>query len=68
MDREKFRAAMLSAGYTQAKLAKEANMSPNTLSAKLRGKSRICIDEVHLLCGLVGIKSLSKKAEIFLKD
>lgn len=53
-------------GYTQEKLASEMNMSKNTLSAKINGRSQFTLDEVLNLCHLLTIEKDREKCEIFL--
>ena len=68
MNALKFKAAMVEAGYTQSSLAKAAKISPNTLSAKINGKSRLYVDDIQLFCNLLHIDSDSQKVEIFLSN
>ena len=65
MNVNKIKAAIVEAGYNQRSLAREMNMSKNTLNAKINGKSRLFIDEVMLLCHILNIPS-DKVDEIFL--
>lgn len=62
----KFKGAIARAGYTQESLAKEMDMSPNTLNAKVNGNSRITVDEVVKFCEVLSIDNDSEKIEIFL--
>lgn len=66
VDVNKLKGAIARAGYSQETLAKEMNMSPNTLNAKVNGKSRITTDEVVEMCNVLSIDSDSEKIEIFL--
>lgn len=62
----KFKGAIARAGHTQESLAKEMDMSPNTLNAKVNGNSRITVDEVVKFCEVLSIDNDSEKIEIFL--
>lgn len=57
---------IIAAGYTQYALAKQMNMSKNTLTAKILGKSSFNSDEILTLCELLDITSDKEKVEIFL--
>ena len=54
------------AGYTQKSLAKAADMSVNSLNAKINGRAEFTIDEVDVLCDLLHIETPDEKVEIFL--
>lgn len=56
----------VSKGYTQALLAKEMNISVNSLSAKINGKTAFTLPEVAKLCEILGIDDPKEKCEIFL--
>lgn len=58
---------IIAAGYTQNTLAKELNMSKNTLSAKINGRVAFNCDEVVQLCSLLAIDDNNEKAHIFLQ-
>lgn len=62
----KLKAAITEAGYTQATLAKKLDISPNTLSSKVIGKTKFDIDEATKICHLLGIEDGATKAAIFL--
>lgn len=66
MNGNKLRAHIFSAGYTQGKLAREIGISPNTMSAKINGKSPFDTIEIERICRILGITSSKDKAEIFL--
>lgn len=63
----KLKAAITEAGYTQATLAQELEMSPNTLSSKVIGKSKFDIEEATRICNILGIDNGATKAAIFLQ-
>jgi transcriptional regulator with XRE-family HTH domain len=50
------RGKMAEMGLTQARLAKLAGMSSNSLSRKLSGKRDFKLSEVNILCRILGIK------------
>ena len=58
---------IISAGYTQNMLAKELNMSPNSLSSKINGRSEFTCDEVVAICEILSIVDNNEKAIIFLQ-
>lgn len=57
---------IVEAGYTQRSLAKEMNMSKNTLNSKVNGKIAFDTDEVELICDILHIVEPVEKAYIFL--
>lgn len=59
MNTKKLKAALVESGYTQRDLAKEMNMSKNTLNAKLNGKSAITIDEALLFSEKLNLTKVS---------
>ena len=63
----KLKAAIVEAGLTQQVLAQKLNMSPNTLSSKIIGKSNFDIVEATQICSILGIDDDSRKADIFLQ-
>ena len=62
----KLKGAMVQAGYNQNTLAERLNMSKNTLSAKLNGKTKISVDEACEMCKILNIEGTQLKCEIFL--
>lgn len=60
------RARMVEQGYTQRSLAKEINMSENSLSSKLLGKSAFDINEAIAICDVLNIDDSKDRASIFL--
>lgn len=60
------RAAIAAAGYTQAKLADDLKMSPNTLTSKINGRTKFDIDEVSRICHILKINDDTQKVKIFL--
>lgn len=61
----KIKAALVERGYTQTELAKEMNMSKNTLNFKLNGKSDLTVPEMWQMCQILNI-SKEQIPEIFL--
>lgn len=59
MNIKKLKAALVESGYNQRDLAKEMNMSKNTLNAKLNGKSAITIDEALLFSEKLNLTKVS---------
>lgn len=47
-------------------MAKKIHMSESTLSDKINGKRSFTVDEVELLCEILGIVSSDEKVSIFL--
>jgi len=66
VNRNLLKARIVSAGYTQARLAQEIGISKNTMSAKVNGKSSFDTVEIEKICYALGISSTSEKADIFL--
>lgn len=62
----KLKSAIVEAGYTQETLSKEMNISANSLSSKINGKSQFNLDEVSKLCKILNISADSRKVAIFL--
>lgn len=54
------------AGYTRKELAREMNMSANTIGKKIKGEATFDTDEVTLLCTILEITSWEDKVAIFL--
>lgn len=61
----KLKAVITEAGYTQATLAQKLDMSPNTLSSKVIGKSKFDIEEATRICDIFGIDDGATKAAFF---
>ena len=57
---------IVAAGYSQGALAKELEMSENTLSARLNNKSSFNIGEVVAICEKLGIDDPNEIVSIFL--
>lgn len=66
LDRNKFKGAVARAGMTQNALAKRLEISNNTLSSRVTGKSSFSVDEVDSICKILKIEDAGEKAEIFL--
>ena len=62
----KVKAAMVRAGYTQAKLANAMNIGVNTLNAKINGRAKLYIDEADQMCKILSIDTAEEKVDIFL--
>ena len=62
----KLKAKILLEGYTQASLAKAANMSKNTVNAKVNGRMDMTLADVDVFCELLNIKTPEEKVDIFL--
>jgi len=60
------RAKIVEAGYTQRSLAKKLQISENTLSNKLMGRSAFDVNEVIEICAALNISDNGEKAYIFL--
>ena len=60
------KAKMVEAGHTQRSLAREINMSENSLSSKLSGRRAFDLDEVSSICNVLHIEDSKDKANIFL--
>lgn len=58
--------AIVEAGYTQAKLAEKLNMSVNTLSSKISGKTKFTVDEAKMICEILNIVDDKRKVHMFL--
>ena len=68
IDERKLKSKMVLAGITQQDLAKLMNKSANTISAKIKGVSRLYLDEIDEMCNVLGIYSVEEKADIFLSN
>ena len=66
VDTKKLKARLALVGYTQEQLAKNVNMSVNSLNCKINGRAVFNCDEVDALCKALGIENPAEKAEIFL--
>lgn len=66
VDVNKLKGAMVRAGFTQSSLAKALCLSPNTLNAKINGKTIITTDEAQEMCRVLRIRNDAEKVEIFL--
>lgn len=66
LDKNLFRSAVVKKGYTQDTLAAELNMSANTMSSRVNGKSCFDTDEIDRICDILGITDNMEKAAIFL--
>ena len=66
VDTKKLKSRLVLAGFTQEQLAKEVNMSVNSLNCKINGRAVFNCDEIDAICKVLGIEALIEKAEIFL--
>ena len=66
IDKQRLRGAMASVGLTQKQLAKVIGISPNTLSAKINGRSFFDTQEIDKICTTLQIYNGDEKAKIFL--
>lgn len=67
----KLKSRMILAGHTQKTLvaelrAKGFQMTENTLSAKMNGKSQFYVEDALAICEILGIDKSEDKADIFL--
>ena len=67
----KLKSRMVLAGHTQKTLVSELckkgfQMSENTFSAKMTGKSQFYVEDAQAICEILGIETSEEKAEIFL--
>jgi DNA-binding XRE family transcriptional regulator len=62
------RGKIVANGLTQEQIAAQMNMSKNTFSSKINGKSSFSIAEVLQLCKILHITDDKEKCEIFLPD
>ena len=68
MNKNAFLGAMHAAGYNQKTLAPRMNMTVNTLSAKINGKSKFDTHEATLFCEICHVEDPQKRTEIFLSS
>lgn len=66
MNVRKLRAIMAERGVTQGSLAKQADMSENTLSRKMKGKSPFTNVDIYKICDALSITDPAVKCDIFL--
>lgn len=66
LDKNLFKSVVVRKGYTQETLAAALEMSPNTMSSRVNGKSCFNIDEVDKICEILEITNNDEKAAIFL--
>lgn len=62
----KLRGAMAETGITQGTIAKAIGKTENTVTKCFTGKRSFDVEEVDIICNLLGITDGTKKAEIFL--
>ena len=71
VDVNKLKARMVLAGYNQRALVAEMcsrglQISENTLSAKMTGRSQFYVEDALVICDILGIQNPEDKADIFL--
>lgn len=66
LNKRKLLGKIVEAGFNQRTLAHELNMSINTLSAKINGRSQFNTCEIDKVCDALQIADLTDRAEIFL--
>lgn len=65
MENMKLRGKMAEHGFTQRALAKQVNMSENSLAAKIRGERSFKINEVSAICEILQITNPVEITDIF---
>lgn len=66
LNKRKLLGKIVEAGFNQQTLANKLNMSKNTLSAKINGRSQFNTCEIDKVCDALQIGNLTERAEIFL--
>lgn len=71
VDVKKLKAQMALKGYTQRSLSAEmtkrgVKTTENTLSAKMKGKSKFDCDVADVICEILEVEDVTEKASIFL--
>lgn len=64
---KKLKSKMVAADMTQQALAKAVGMSRSSINAKMNGHYPFNVDEVVLICDVLGIVDASEKEDIFLQ-
>ena len=57
---------IVTAGFNQKSLAKEVDMSINSLNAKINGRKKFDTEEIAKICSTLGITDPNEKCNIFL--
>lgn len=65
VDTKKLQAIMVLKGYTQRKLAKEAEIGINVLNKKINNNGVFRCDEVDKICKVLNITDTAEKCDIF---
>ena len=65
VDTNRLKARLALAGKTQEQLAKEVNMSANSLNCKINGRSVFNCNEVDAICNALQIHEAKEKCDIF---
>lgn len=66
MQANRLKGKIVEAGLSQVDLAAQLNMSKNTLSNKINGRTPFYLDEAKQICNILGIHDDAEKAQIFL--
>lgn len=66
LDKNLFKSVVVRKGYTQDTLAAAIEMSANTMSSRVNGKSCFDTDEIDKICDILDITNNEEKAAIFL--
>ena len=67
MNHAKLRGKIAESGRTQAQIAADLGISPNTMTKKMNNRAEFNLSEVIKLCEILEIRSANEKAEIFLQ-
>lgn len=71
VDVNRLRSRMALMGYNQRTLVAEMNarginISENTFSAKMKGRSQFDCEDADVICDILDVKAATEKADIFL--
>ena len=66
LNKNRLMGAIARAGFTQRSLANSMGISKNTLNSKINGKGYFDIQQIDLMCEVLGISDDKEKIEIFL--
>ena len=66
LNSDKLKARIVEAGYTQKKFAEAIQISQNTLTSRLQGKSYFNTEEIDRICSVLNIANSKDKVNIFL--
>lgn len=68
LNKNLFKSVVVRQGYTQESLAAAVEMSQNTMSSRVTGKSCFNTDEIDKICDILRITDNDEKAAIFLSS